>query len=327
MTSQRSGSSPASSIASALSTAHAPTSSRHHRGAVGPAATRIEVLEPAGHPWAVGTSANAAPSSQRLAPVSQATLELGRVQKTIFVARYLRDRDLQREINEGLNRAQPCASAAVLMGSPPRSITAGKIHGRRDDPMTVSSVEANGSVWSAQPLAPRTPPPINSTDELLGGLSTSELSQSLRPGDTMTSLASERGALSDSLAETVESGPTAGALHGAPPPPADPLSPVTSDMANRTPPAGHDDDPTGGTPPAGAGHGQGAIVLNGPTSVRAESNLSSMASALGTDPSTLLEQLSAGRDLSSLLPAGARAPYGPPPLNSNGGGILVDQYA
>ncbi len=30
-------------------------------------------------------------------------LELGRVQKTIFIARYLRDRDLQREIEEGLN--------------------------------------------------------------------------------------------------------------------------------------------------------------------------------------------------------------------------------
>jgi TnpA family transposase len=36
-------------------------------------------------------------------PVYQAMLELGRVQKTIFIARYLRDRDLQREIEEGLN--------------------------------------------------------------------------------------------------------------------------------------------------------------------------------------------------------------------------------
>jgi TnpA family transposase len=35
--------------------------------------------------------------------VYQAMLELGRAQKTIFLARYLRDRDLQREINEGLN--------------------------------------------------------------------------------------------------------------------------------------------------------------------------------------------------------------------------------
>ncbi|MER6695350.1 transposase [Streptomyces minutiscleroticus] len=36
-------------------------------------------------------------------PVYQAMLEVGRAQKTIFVARYLRDRDLQREIQEGLN--------------------------------------------------------------------------------------------------------------------------------------------------------------------------------------------------------------------------------
>ncbi|GLX04668.1 Tn3 family transposase [Microbispora sp. NBRC 16548] len=36
-------------------------------------------------------------------PVYQAMLEVGRAQKTLFVARYLRDRDLQREIKEGLN--------------------------------------------------------------------------------------------------------------------------------------------------------------------------------------------------------------------------------
>jgi TnpA family transposase len=36
-------------------------------------------------------------------PTFQAKIELGRAQKTLFVARYLRDRDLQREINEGLN--------------------------------------------------------------------------------------------------------------------------------------------------------------------------------------------------------------------------------
>lgn len=36
-------------------------------------------------------------------PTYQAMIELGRAQKTILVARYLRDRDLQREINEGVN--------------------------------------------------------------------------------------------------------------------------------------------------------------------------------------------------------------------------------
>ncbi|WP_206050665.1 Tn3 family transposase [Nocardioides speluncae] len=36
-------------------------------------------------------------------PTYQAMIETGRAQKTLFVARYLRERDLQREINAGLN--------------------------------------------------------------------------------------------------------------------------------------------------------------------------------------------------------------------------------
>jgi TnpA family transposase len=36
-------------------------------------------------------------------PAYQAITEVGRAQRTIFLARFLRDRDLQREINEGLN--------------------------------------------------------------------------------------------------------------------------------------------------------------------------------------------------------------------------------
>jgi len=36
-------------------------------------------------------------------PVYQAMLDVGRAQRTIFVCRYLRDRDVQREIEEGLN--------------------------------------------------------------------------------------------------------------------------------------------------------------------------------------------------------------------------------
>jgi TnpA family transposase len=36
-------------------------------------------------------------------PTYQAMIELGRAQKTIFLCRYLRDRELQREVQEGLN--------------------------------------------------------------------------------------------------------------------------------------------------------------------------------------------------------------------------------
>ncbi|WP_201754387.1 Tn3 family transposase [Micromonospora rubida] len=39
-------------------------------------------------------------------PTYQAMLEVGRAVKTAFVARYLRDRDLQREIHDGLNVAE-----------------------------------------------------------------------------------------------------------------------------------------------------------------------------------------------------------------------------
>jgi TnpA family transposase len=51
-------------------------------------------------------------------PAYQAMLEVGRAQRTIFVARYLRDRDLQREIEEGLNvvEAWNGANAVICYG-------------------------------------------------------------------------------------------------------------------------------------------------------------------------------------------------------------------
>ena len=45
-------------------------------------------------------------SANAMHPAYQAMLEVGRAQRTLFVARYLRDRELQREINTGLNVAE-----------------------------------------------------------------------------------------------------------------------------------------------------------------------------------------------------------------------------
>jgi TnpA family transposase len=48
-------------------------------------------------------------------PAYQAMLEIGRAQRTIFVARYLRDRDLQREIEEGLNVVESWNAANAVL--------------------------------------------------------------------------------------------------------------------------------------------------------------------------------------------------------------------
>ncbi len=51
-------------------------------------------------------------------PAYQAMAEVGRAQRTIFLARYLRDRDLQREIGEGLNVVESWnrANAVIFFG-------------------------------------------------------------------------------------------------------------------------------------------------------------------------------------------------------------------
>jgi TnpA family transposase len=48
-------------------------------------------------------------------PTYAAMLELGRAQRTIFVARYLRDRALQREINAGLNVSESWNAGNTLI--------------------------------------------------------------------------------------------------------------------------------------------------------------------------------------------------------------------
>ncbi|MGN9846676.1 Tn3 family transposase [Nonomuraea sp. H19] len=62
-------------------------------------------------------------------PTYQAMLEVGRAQKTIFVARYLRLRELQREIQEGLNVVESSngANSVIFYGK------GGDITNRREE--------------------------------------------------------------------------------------------------------------------------------------------------------------------------------------------------
>lgn len=72
-------------------------------------------------------------------PVYQAMLEVGRAQKTIFVARYLRLRELQREIQEGLNvvEASNGANSIILYGK------GGDIATNRREELEMSAVPAH----------------------------------------------------------------------------------------------------------------------------------------------------------------------------------------
>lgn len=54
-------------------------------------------------------------------PAYQGMIEIGRAQRTIFAARYLSDRDLQREIGEGLNVVESWNRANSVISRPPAS--------------------------------------------------------------------------------------------------------------------------------------------------------------------------------------------------------------
>jgi len=157
--------------------------------------------------------------------------------------------------------------------------------------MSVGSIDASNGVWSAQPLVARTPAPVSAPIEP-PGLNTGQLGSDRQSG------------------QLPSAPPTPGG-----PPPAD----RAATASGGSPPVDRAATASGGPPPAD-------ILLAGPTSDRARDNLASLASALCTDASSLLARLSAGQGLRSLLSAGDGA-YGPPPLNSSTGGIVIDQYA
>jgi hypothetical protein len=197
-----------------------------------------------------------------------------------------------------------------MLMADPRSISDSKIHGRREDSMPVSPV--GRGAWSAQ-TAPRTQQPMTNTADPLDA-SNRDRDEDLRSGKTPTSLASQEAADAGSPAAGIES-------HFQ-------LDPLLAGPATLgTPPSQPIAGTAEGTLPAATAADQRAIPLGGPTSARAEKNLASLANQLGTDPDALLAQLNARQGISPLRAAGRDAAYGRSILDSNTGGIMVDQYA
>ncbi|MGA2470179.1 MAG: hypothetical protein ABSG64_05765 [Solirubrobacteraceae bacterium] len=169
-----------------------------------------------------------------------------------------------------------------------------------------------------QPPAPPAPPALTNTAALLG-LSTSQLRADMRSGTTLSSLASQAGVSSSRLVSAIESDLQAGASQAAPPLS---LGAQVAAIATRIA-SGRAGAGDGGAPPS-----DGALAAAAETdSSTTQSNLSKVASSLGTDPGTLLAGLTGGEDLRSAFAAPGATGYGSSIAQSVGGGVLFDEYA
>jgi uncharacterized protein YidB (DUF937 family) len=168
-------------------------------------------------------------------------------------------------------------------------------------------------MWPSQQPTRLAPPTLTSTAQLLG-LSTSQLSQDLQSGSTLSSLASQAGVSNSDLISSIKKDLAANAPQGAPALSSTQLTQMATSIATGSAPSGTpwSSDSTSSSP-SGSG-------------VSAQSNLSSLASVLGTDPTTLLEQLPAGQDLSSVLSGGGETGYGTSVADSVNGGVAFDEY-
>ena len=174
--------------------------------------------------------------------------------------------------------------------------------------MNVGSVSG-----SAAMLRPSGPPPAGAQQSMqkamegtakLLGLSTDDLQTQLKSGKTLNDLASEKGVSHDDLIASIEQGMKAAAPQGVQAPAGFDSSRMAEDIAAGKGP--------GGPPPGSRGAGGGQ-----------DDKLSSLASALGTDVSSLLEQLQSG-DISSLL--NSSNPYAKTAGLSTSG-LRADTYA
>jgi hypothetical protein len=166
---------------------------------------------------------------------------------------------------------------------------------------------------SPGPPHPRTPPAMTGTATLLG-MSADDLHQAQRSGTTLADLAAQKGVSTDDLVTTLADDLKANKPEGAPELSEAQLTEMATNIAEGTRPPG---------PPPGAfgdaGDGQARVSMN----------LSTLAEALGTDADTLVQRLTSGEDLASLLRGATGTGYGSSATSAAtvDGGVAVDRYA
>lgn len=187
--------------------------------------------------------------------------------------------------------------------------------------MTVTSISGASSPFPPQGAPPRTPPAMTASASLLG-MSADDLRAAQRSGTTLADLAAQKGVSKDDLVKSVAADLAANKPEGAPELSRAQLTEMATNIAEGRRPQGPP------PPPPGGGFGSSA----GDGDERVQTNVGSLAEALGTDADTLLDKLRSGADLASLLrgaTAAAAAGYGASATSAATvtGGLAVDRYA
>jgi hypothetical protein len=201
---------------------------------------------------------------------------------------------------------------ADLKSSAPQG--APSLSGTQLQQMATNIVNGQGPAGAAGPggsgaEAAGSAPSMSNTAQLLG-VSTNQLSSDLQSGQTLSSLASTAGVSSSNLLSSVEADLKSNAPQGAPSLSGTQLAGIATNIINGT-------GPTGGS----------GFTTSSSSTDTATTNLNSLASTLGMNPSDLLAQINSGDDLSQLLGSTSQTGYGSTTAKSANGGVIFDQYA
>jgi hypothetical protein len=179
--------------------------------------------------------------------------------------------------------------------------------------MTVNSIGGSNLQFDPSLMARHTPPPMENTAALLG-MSTDDLTTAEQSGTTLSALATQKGVSKDDLVNAITADLKANAPQGAPALSDDQLTQMATNIAD-------------GKRPHRSGHHHHKAEAAGGQDDRAQQNLTSLADALGMDPSTLTDSLNADGGLAELLGNAGVTGYGTSDASTLTSGLAFDEYA